>query len=138
MKKGISIFVVYVVFAVIVSFIWSIYAKDEVPVTLSNFLEYLSKVPTISLENMSLRVFVIEDKWASIVDWVRRIINVFGVFLGLIRFFAISVYNIFVTLLYFINYVFSGFYSYDSSFAFDDTTGVGAGSGFGGGGSSGR
>lgn len=138
MKKGISIFVVYVVFAVIVSFVWSIYAKNEAPVTLSNFLEYLSKVPTISLEDMSLRVFVIEDKWASIVDWVRRIINVFGVFLGLIRFFAISVYNIFVTLLYFINYVFSGFYSYNSAFTFDDTTGAGAGSGFGGGGSSGR
>lgn len=136
MKKGISIFFVYVVFAVIVSFIWSIYAKDEIPVTLSNFLDYLSKVPTISLEHMSLRVFVIEEEWASIIDWVRRLINVFGVFLGLIRFFAISVYNIFVTLIYFINYVFSGFYSYDNSYSFSSSTGDSGG--FGGGGSSGR
>ena len=134
MKKGLTIFSLYVVLAIIISLIWTVFDKNsstDNTLSLSNFLNYISHVPTVNLQDMSLRIYFIEDKWASIIDWVRELLNLFGVVFGVIKYFCLVIYNIFITIVYFVKYVFN-------MGGITNTSTTNVGDGFGGGGSFGR
>lgn len=140
-----KILLFYIVFAICVSLLWTALSSSSTPydetwLSLDYFLNYMSRVPIVNLQDLTLTVYSFNQEWLGIIDWVRQLLNLFGYALGISRWIGVAIYNLVVIVLYFVRFF------VDSTFGIQTilpgpelgpsggTTGAGGGFGGGGGG----
>ena len=97
-----SIFSIIFVILFLIAFIR--FSLNAEPITFSSLLLVLENAPSIDFSSV-LDFFQINGYWGMF-DFLRNLLNSFGVVLGVLSFVVLNIFNMLLFLLYFYKFVF--------------------------------